>query len=159
MLELPETITIGKQMDQSLKGKTILRVLPPTKPHKFTWFGGDPADYDARMRGSRVVSGQGFGSNAELALDNGLFLSFSDGASPRLYDSVSDAPKKLSAVDRVFGRVRRSRSASQCTAASYCMTARMITRIIRRAAIRFSPFSQHIPGAFSRCTRRKQTYT
>jgi len=93
LLELPETITIGKQMDQTLKGKTILCVLPPTKPHKFTWFGGDPANYDARMRGARVVSGQGFGSNAELALDNGLFLSFSDGASPRLYDSVSDAPK------------------------------------------------------------------
>ncbi len=93
MLELPETITIGKQMDAALAGKTILRVLPPTKPHKFTWFGGDPADYDARMKQSRVRSGEGFGSNAELALDNGLLLSFSDGASPRLYASAADAPK------------------------------------------------------------------
>ncbi len=93
MLELPETITMGSQLGGSLAGRTVLRVLPPTKPHKFTWFNGDPADYDARMRNSRVVSGEGFGSNAELALDNGLFLSFSDGASPRLYDSVSAAPK------------------------------------------------------------------
>ncbi|NLI53165.1 MAG: endonuclease VIII [Clostridiales bacterium] len=93
MLELPETITIGTQIKKTLSGKTVLRVLPPTKPHKFTWFGGDPADFDSRMRGSRVVAGNGFGSNAEFVLDNGLFLNFSDGASPRLYESVAATPK------------------------------------------------------------------
>lgn len=92
MLELPETITLGKQITDALAGKTIRRVLPPTKLHKFTWFAGDPADYDARMRNCRVTRGAGFGSNAELQLDNGLSLSFSDGAIPRL-TSVSATPK------------------------------------------------------------------
>jgi len=92
MLELPETITLGKQITESLTGKTVRRVLPPTKPHKFTWFAGDPAGYDACMKGSRVTGGAGFGSNAELVLDNGLSLAFSDGAMPRL-TTVAAIPK------------------------------------------------------------------
>lgn len=92
MLELPETITLGKQIQQSLTGKVVRRVLPPTKPHKFTWFAGDPADYDARMRDCSVSGGAGFGSNAELVLDNGLKLSFSDGANPRLL-TIATLPK------------------------------------------------------------------
>ena len=60
MLELPETITLGKQKQQSLPGKIVRRVLPPTKSHKFTWFAGDPADYDARLRGCGVSGGAAY---------------------------------------------------------------------------------------------------
>ena len=49
MLELPEAVTLGKQMQQSLTGKIVRRMLPPTKPHKLTWFAGDLVDYDARL--------------------------------------------------------------------------------------------------------------
>lgn len=92
MLELPETITIGKQMQQSLAGKIVRTVFPPTKPHKLTWFAGDPADYHARLVNTRVIGGEGFGSNAQVAFDNGLQLSLSDGASPRLYPSMVEIP-------------------------------------------------------------------
>ena len=61
MLELPEAITLGKQKQQSLTGKIVRRVLPPTKSHKFTWFAGDPADYDARLRGCGVSGSAAYG--------------------------------------------------------------------------------------------------
>lgn len=54
MLELPETNALAKQIHASVAGKTVRRVLAPTKPHKFTWFTGDPTEYDARMRGALV---------------------------------------------------------------------------------------------------------
>lgn len=92
MLELPETITIGNQIAAALTGAVVGRVLPPTKPHKFTWFAGDPIEYDAQMRGMRVTGGAGVGSYAEILFENGLRLGFSDGATPRLYENRSDAP-------------------------------------------------------------------
>jgi formamidopyrimidine-DNA glycosylase len=92
MLELPEAITLARQISASLAGEAVRKAYPPTKPHKFTWFLGDPADYDGRIEGSRVLSGESFGSHAEIVFDNGMRLDFSDGAAPRLYQSRSDAP-------------------------------------------------------------------
>ena len=92
MLELPEVITLARQINDALTGKTVRKVHPPTKPHKFTWFGGNPAEYDARLAGSRVISGEGSGSHVEMVFDNGLRLDFSDGANPRLYATIADAP-------------------------------------------------------------------
>lgn len=36
MLELPEVITLSKQVNNALSGKTITQVFNATKPHKFT---------------------------------------------------------------------------------------------------------------------------
>lgn len=51
MLELPEILTLTSQLKAAAAGKTVRRVLPPTKVHKFCWFSGDPASYDAAPRG------------------------------------------------------------------------------------------------------------
>lgn len=92
MLELPEAITIAKQMNDAVVGKRIYRVLPPTKAHKFCWYAGDPAEYDAAVSGSAIGSAEGFGIFAEMALDNGKRLCFNDGVNARLVNRA-DAPK------------------------------------------------------------------
>lgn len=92
MLEYPETATLAEQCRQTIVGKTIREVLPPTKPHKFCWFSGDPAEYGARLWGSRIASAAGFGIFVELAFDNGMFLSFDDGVNARLLPR-NEAPK------------------------------------------------------------------
>ncbi len=92
MLELPETIVIGTQIAAALTGAEVSRVSPPTKPHKFTWFAGDPKEYDTRLRGLRVAGGAGVGSYAEILFERGLRLGFSDGATPHLCESRSCAP-------------------------------------------------------------------
>lgn len=45
MLELPEVITLSKQVNNALSGKTITQVFNATKPHKFTFYNGEPSEY------------------------------------------------------------------------------------------------------------------
>lgn len=92
MLELPEALSLAKQLNATVAGKTVERVLPPSKPHKFCWFNGDPADYDAMLGGKEVCSAEGFGIFAELAFSSGLYLCFNDGVNLRYVDAAK-APK------------------------------------------------------------------
>jgi len=91
MLELPEAISMAKQLGDSISGKKICRVLPPTKVHKFCWFAGDPVDYDSKIRDSTVKSVNAFGCNVEITLDNGMYLNASDGTNVRFIDQ-KDVP-------------------------------------------------------------------
>lgn len=92
MLEYPEVHALSEQLNQHVAGKKVLRVLPPTKPHKFCWFNGDPADYDSALRESAVAAASGFGIFAEMGFDNGKCLCFNDGVNARLCSS-STLPK------------------------------------------------------------------
>lgn len=92
MIELPEALTLSKQLDAAVAGRTVEQVLPPTKPHKFCWFDGDPAEYDARLRGSVLTGAKGFGIYVDLTFSNGQTLSLNDGVNPRLV-AEADAPR------------------------------------------------------------------
>ena len=61
MLEYPEVLTISEQLRNGIAGSVASRVLPPSKAHKFCWFNGDPAGYDAALRGVRAATAEGFG--------------------------------------------------------------------------------------------------
>ena len=45
MLELPEVIHISRQLGEQVTGKKVIRVLPPTKNHKFCWYNGESEEY------------------------------------------------------------------------------------------------------------------
>lgn len=92
MLELPETMTISKQIEDNIVGKTIKQVFPPTKEHKFCWYSLEPQMYDAHLKGSKVQSAEGFGIYIEMVFDNGKRLCFNDGINIRLI-SHQDIPK------------------------------------------------------------------
>lgn len=92
MLELPETITIAKQINDNISGKRIAHVLPPTKAHKFCWYAGNPAEYDSGMSGSIVQSAESFGIYVEVILDNGKRLCFNDGVNVR-FINCEEIPK------------------------------------------------------------------
>ena len=84
MLELPEVLTISSQLRDAVLGKIVREVLPPVKAHKFCWFNGDPAEYNAALEGRKVVSSEGFGIYAEIIFEEGLRLCFNDGVNVRL---------------------------------------------------------------------------
>lgn len=88
MLEFPEVMTIAGQLQQAVAGKRVRAVLPPSKPHRFCWFTGDPARYDGRLRGACVAEACGFGLFVALRFDNGLELCFNDGVNIRLTDAA-----------------------------------------------------------------------
>jgi formamidopyrimidine-DNA glycosylase len=92
VLELPEVITMAKQINEHVAGKGIRQVLPPTKTHKFCWFAGDPAAYDAGLKGHTVQAAEGFGIYVEISFDNGDYLCFNDGVKARLIKGA-EVPK------------------------------------------------------------------
>lgn len=92
MIELAEALTLAKQLNDAIAGKTVERVLPPTKPHKFCWFCGDAADYEPRIKGARAVCARGFGIYCDIEFDNGQLLSINDGVNVR-FVKAADAPR------------------------------------------------------------------
>ena len=92
MLELPEAITLAKQLNENITGKRVTKVYPPTKPHKFCWFNGEPDTYDKAVSGCKIIKADGFGIFAELSFDNGMRLCINDGVNLRLI-SNDNIPK------------------------------------------------------------------
>ncbi len=84
MLELPEVLTIAGQLNKAVAGKKVNRVLPPAKAHKFCWYNGDPAEYDAAVAGKRITGAEGFGIYVEIAFEDGVRLCFNDGVNVRI---------------------------------------------------------------------------
>lgn len=66
MLELPEAAVIAGQIERTLGGKRIARVIAAQSPHKFAWYSGDPADYPARLTGRTIDSARGVGGIVEV---------------------------------------------------------------------------------------------
>ena len=83
MIETPEALTLASQIKKATAGKTVVEVLPPTKPHKFCWFNGEAESYNDQLRGSVLQTAEGFGIFVELAFSNGRFLCINDGVNPR----------------------------------------------------------------------------
>lgn len=85
MLEFPEVLTIAEELRNSIVGKKVKSVLPPSKIHKFCWYNGEPAEYNDAIKNSEIVSVEGFGIYVEIAFDNGYKLCFNDGVNIRLF--------------------------------------------------------------------------
>lgn len=93
MLELPEVITLAKQANATLKGKKIAHVFNATKPHKFTFYNGDPLEYEKILAGKTIESGKGFGMFVDLLLTGGTTISIGDGVSPRYFEKGDAIPQ------------------------------------------------------------------
>ena len=93
MNELPEAVTLTRQINQHLVGKTITTVLAASSPHKFAWYYGDPAEYPARLRDSAIESAAAFGMMVEVTLSRAMLV-FSDGVRLRWHPQAGPVPKK-----------------------------------------------------------------
>ncbi len=91
MLELPESYTLAKQMQQKLSGKTIERVMVEKSPHRFAFYSEYKDEYEALLKGRTVTGARNLGGILELDLD-GCFIYFSDGAYPKFYEG--EPPQK-----------------------------------------------------------------
>jgi formamidopyrimidine-DNA glycosylase len=93
MIELPESNTLARQINETLTGKTITSVIAASSPHKFAWYYGDPAEYEKRLIALQFLSARGLGMFVEITLTKATLL-FSDGVNLRLHTSEKDIPKK-----------------------------------------------------------------
>jgi formamidopyrimidine-DNA glycosylase len=61
MLELPEVLTLSKQLDHELKGRTIASAGRGNSPHKFAFFKPSEEDVSTTLAGRKVAAVRGDG--------------------------------------------------------------------------------------------------
>ncbi|NLN69664.1 MAG: endonuclease VIII [Chloroflexi bacterium] len=93
MIELPESNTLARQINEILVGKRITSVQAGASPHKFAWYHGGPADYAERLVNNHFISARGVGIFVEITLSKVMLL-FSDGVNQRWHPSAGPIPKK-----------------------------------------------------------------
>lgn len=93
-MELPETITIGRQASEILAGRMVTDVLPPTYIHKFTFFNAEAAAYRCMLVGRRILAAEGRGIFVDLRLEDDVFLSVFDGVHMKYGGRGAEIPAK-----------------------------------------------------------------
>ena len=92
MLELPEVLTLSKQVNDVLTGKTITQVFNATKPHKFTFYNSDPLGYGKLLIGKTILSSKGFGMFVDFYLTDNVTMNIGDGVIVRYYNASAQIP-------------------------------------------------------------------
>jgi len=93
MLELPEAVTVARQLRESVTARCVATVAANHSPHRWAWFGGDPAAYHDRLAGLQVQGAQAHGGMVELDLGPRVLV-FAEGVSPRYHAAGATPPAK-----------------------------------------------------------------
>jgi formamidopyrimidine-DNA glycosylase len=93
MIELPEAVTLARQLNESVQGKRVAQVIAAHSPHKFAWFHGDPSNYRALLEGKTVGPARNQGGLVEIEVGDARLL-FGDGVSLRIHRRGEDRPPK-----------------------------------------------------------------
>lgn len=93
MLEIPGSATLARQINETVRGKTIKHVVANAAPHKLAWYCGDPAAYGALLTGRAITGSRGIGAMLEIEAEDGRIV-LGDGANLRYYASREEAPDK-----------------------------------------------------------------
>ncbi len=112
MIEIPESQNLKKQFSIALD-KPVANVRAGGTPHKFAWFNGDPAGYDALFAGRSFDSAASNAGYVELRA-GGVRLILGEGVNVRYFAPGEQIPTK-SQLDMRFA----DGSALVCTVAMY----------------------------------------
>lgn len=94
MLELPEAITLAKQLNETVKGKSIRKVIAGASPHGFAFFyEKNPEAYPAMLEGRTIEKARSFGGFVEMEAE-GTNLTFQDGANLKYIPPGRKVPAK-----------------------------------------------------------------
>lgn len=55
MIELPEVYVLAEQINRTIVGKTVKKVIANAVPHGFVTFTGDPSRYSELLTGKRIT--------------------------------------------------------------------------------------------------------
>jgi formamidopyrimidine-DNA glycosylase len=95
MFEIPEYVTLARQMSASLSGKRIARGTLGNSPHKFVWYNRTPAEFSAIVKGKTIGSAYSKGRWLFISVEPGYILVFGEcGGKILLHESDSLMPKK-----------------------------------------------------------------
>lgn len=93
MLEIPESYTLVKQLNQTVRQKIISYVKANQSPHSFAWYNGNPDDYDELLSGKIIGTSYARAGLIEIEVEDCRIV-LGDGATLRYYDDCRKVPKK-----------------------------------------------------------------
>ncbi len=93
MIELPESIALASQLNETIRGKRITNVIAAQTPHKFAWYYGDPQKYQELLSGKVIEKANGIGSMVEILAEDTVVL-FGDGVGLRYHNESEQRPLK-----------------------------------------------------------------
>lgn len=93
MLEIPESLTIARQLNNTVKGKRIAEVETEHTKHSFAWYEGEPGEYSAKMSGRIMGEAHGIGSMVEVELGEYRFV-LGDGTNLRFFRAGEKLPDR-----------------------------------------------------------------
>jgi len=93
MIEIPEAMNYVKQLNETIKGKIISKIIAGQTTHKFTWFYGDLENYEKMLKNKTISEANSFGGYVEICVDN-IKILFHEGVNLRFLEDSSDIPDK-----------------------------------------------------------------
>ena len=107
MFELPEYINLAKQMNATLKGKTIQTGSLGNSPHKFVWYNRSQDEFASLTQGKIIGKAKAMGRWLFIPLEPGYILLFGECGGKILFHAAgSKLPKKyhlyLTFTDETF---------------------------------------------------------
>jgi formamidopyrimidine-DNA glycosylase len=95
MFELPEFTTLSKQINSTLKGKTISKGQLGNSPHKFVWYNRKPEEFARLTKGKTVGEARSRGKWLFIPLEPGYVLLLGECGGKLLYHTRgSKLPEK-----------------------------------------------------------------
>jgi len=93
VLEIPESYNIALQLDQTIKGRVIRKVLANSSPHRFAFYFGDPDSYEGLLSEKTVGEARAVAGFVEIEAGDARIL-FNDGVNIRYYPAGEPVPVK-----------------------------------------------------------------
>ena len=94
MIELPESIVLARQLNETVAGKTISLVMANQNPHKFAWFHDGPENYGGRLRDKKILAARAFGGKVEIAAEDEMRITYTEGINLRYIENEGSIPQK-----------------------------------------------------------------
>lgn len=93
MLELPESYTIAKEIENNLAGKIVSYIDILHTPHRFAFYKGEESSFADLLEGKKITGAAYHGGLVEIDLEDSM-IAFGDGAYPKYYTDKKKFPKK-----------------------------------------------------------------
>lgn len=93
MIEIPESMTIAKQLNEMITGKIVKIVISQSSEHKFAFYSGSHEDCAALLIGRKVVSAIAYAGHIEISF-NGINVLLAEDINIRYFQSGESIPEK-----------------------------------------------------------------
>ena len=94
MIEIPESNTITKQLNETIKGKKIVGVVTNNSPHKFAFFYEDNKEYPDILKGKVIDNANAYGGQIEILVSGNVIIVLGEDTQIRYFEKDETLPEK-----------------------------------------------------------------